>query len=509
MKASIIVLSWNGASYLPNCLRALFAQDYEGFEVIVVDNGSTDGSADLVAGQFPQVHLIRNAQTLGFAVGNNIGLRAASGDVLVLLNQDTEVHPGWLKSLVEVVQDDSVGIVGCKLLYPDGTIQHAGACLEGARGESIHIGRGEPDEGQYDQCADVDFVTGAALALTRQALTRIGFLDEGFAPVYYEDVDWCYRARKAGLRVVYAPQAVVTHHESTSVRIQSYAHKAVYHYGRLRLLFKHRALDWLAKQFLPAETRWVGRMTRNIEMMAARDAYVHLMLTLPEIFMFRLQAQNTSQEGMESWEALLGLVTRLRDTCMPDTEQDPLYALLKQTEAQAVGHALHAGLQPIEKNELSLGAGDVATESSPMLEVDERSEAVASESDAGDLWCTLHTFWEIKEQPFHSDTPLIGEGIVAFRRAWNNVATRWYVLPLLRQQISFNMAVTNLLTGTAAAQAEGLRVIRELLAKQALDVAQNMREIDRLTRVVADLQKQVQMFEKISAHTQGGHKGGE
>ena len=96
MKASVIVLSWNGMDYLEDCLKAVLSQDYAGFEVIVVDNGSTDGSADLVAERFPQVQLIRNERNLGFAAGNNVGLQAATGDVLILLNQDTVVQPGWL-----------------------------------------------------------------------------------------------------------------------------------------------------------------------------------------------------------------------------------------------------------------------------------------------------------------------------------------------------------------------------------------------------------------------------
>ena len=178
MKASVIILTWNGLDYIAACLDAVLAQDYADFEIIVVDNASTDGTADFVAEHYPQVQLIRNERNLGFAAGNNIGMRAATGDVLALLNQDTEVRPGWLEALVEMAVKPDVGIAGCKLLYPDGTIQHAGGRIVDARGSARHIGRGEEDAGQYDAVQDVDFVTGAALALTRATLTRIGPLDE-------------------------------------------------------------------------------------------------------------------------------------------------------------------------------------------------------------------------------------------------------------------------------------------------------------------------------------------
>lgn len=130
---SAIVLSWNGKKYIADCLDALLAQDYAHLELLVVDNGSTDGTPELVAEQYPLVTLIRNGRNLGFAPGNNIGLRAATGDLLVLLNQDTRVQPGCLAALAATFADPSIGVAGCKLLYPDGTIQHAGGYLYGSR----------------------------------------------------------------------------------------------------------------------------------------------------------------------------------------------------------------------------------------------------------------------------------------------------------------------------------------------------------------------------------------
>jgi GT2 family glycosyltransferase len=441
MKASVIILSWNGMDYLSDCLIAVLSQSYPDFEVIVVDNGSIDGSADLVAEQFPQVQLVRNGHNLGFAAGNNVGLRAATGDVLVLLNQDTVVHDGWLAELVAALDDPTVGIVGCKLLYPDGTIQHAGAYLHGVRGESEHIGRREPDIGQYDKPGEVDFVTGASIALKRSTLVRIGPLDEGFTPAYYEDTDWCYRARSAGLRIVYWPAATVTHFESVSTQTDSYAHKAVYHHGRLRLLFKHKSRSWLQQELLPAETDWAGRLGRVVEIMAVRDAYLRIVLSLSEILVFRLRPEGiaSGQDLQTEWDALLKVVSELRAVCIQD---EPLGAAFETWE---------------------------------------------------NLWSDLQARWDIKERPFHSDAPIVGGGIAAFRHAWNSVSTRWYVLPILQQQIDFNSTVVNLMN----ALRHSIQQTLDSLKGQRRDVAQNMREIDTLARQVAHLQKRIEAWEEL------------
>ena len=187
------------------------------FEVIVVDNASEDGSADYIAAHFPHARLLRNTTNLGFAGGCNVGLHHAHGSSFVLLNQDTEAQPNWLSQLITPLrQDSSIGITGSKALFLDGTIQHAGAHLD-HQAISHHYGYTTRDRHDYDQLRDVDFVTGAALAISRRAYTVIGDLDEGFSPAYYEDADWCYRARAAGFRVVYVPDSVIIHKETSSV----------------------------------------------------------------------------------------------------------------------------------------------------------------------------------------------------------------------------------------------------------------------------------------------------
>src|SRR5690242_2089522 len=125
MKATVIVLSWNGAGHLPGCLDALRAQRHTPADLLVVDNGSSDGSAELVRSRYPQARLVENGRNLGFSAGMNVGIRLLREapeppDAVVLLNQDTLVEPDWLKNvLAPLAADERTGAVGCKIYYPD------------------------------------------------------------------------------------------------------------------------------------------------------------------------------------------------------------------------------------------------------------------------------------------------------------------------------------------------------------------------------------------------------
>jgi len=326
MKASVIVLSWNGMEYLGDCLSALLSQDYPDFEVIVVDNGSSDGSADLVTARFPQARLIRNGRNLGFAGGNNVGLQAATGDVMVLLNQDTVVQPGWLGALVEALSIDSgIGIVGGKALYPDGIVQHAGGYVN-ERGEGSHYGYQQQDAGQFDQARDVDYVTGAALAITRRAFGAVGGLDEGFAPAYYEDVDWCYQVRRAGFRVVYTPQAVLIHKEASAVTDVSHERMCVFHRNRLRFVLKHWLLDRLVDEFVPAERTWLENLDEGGERLvtAMHRAYLHHLLDLADLLAWRRKLLGIS---LDEADALADALLTLR-TVVPLHSHVPIFGPL-------------------------------------------------------------------------------------------------------------------------------------------------------------------------------------
>ncbi len=209
------------------CLAALArATDEVGLgiavQVIVVDNGSTDGTADRLAAEHPHVLVLRNEHNQGFARGCNQGVAAAAGDIVVLLNNDTEVQQGWLAPLLAVLDDDpAVALVAPKLLFPDGRLQHAGMVLidDRARGvplNGLHLWYRQPaDLPAANVRRDRRTLTGAVLAMRRSAFEAVGGFDEGYWNGC-EDVDLCLALAEAGWRSVYEPSSVVVHHESAS-----------------------------------------------------------------------------------------------------------------------------------------------------------------------------------------------------------------------------------------------------------------------------------------------------
>jgi len=285
-RASIIVVSWNGVPYLKDCLDSVLAQIGPEDEVILVDNASTDGSVELVRAWYPEVRIIENPRNLGFAGGANVGLRAARGDFLILLNQDVRVLPGWLDALIDTFSVPNVGIAGCKLLYPDGRIQHAGGLIYWPLGLPDHLGYGQPDQGQWDELREVDYVTGASWGFRRDVMEQVGLLDEGFWPGYYEEVDYCFRARKAGWLVVYNPKSAGIHKESVSLGKGSQIYNEALHRGRLRFVLKHTPLSRLMDEFFPAEARFLREASIELRRALAR-AYLNTMLIIPEVLCTR------------------------------------------------------------------------------------------------------------------------------------------------------------------------------------------------------------------------------
>jgi GT2 family glycosyltransferase len=283
MNASVIVLSWNGMAYLADCLDAVLSQEYPDFEVIVVDNASIDGSADFVEEQYPGLRLIRNDRNLGFAGGNNVGLQAATGDVLVLLNQDTVVQSGWLEALMEAFSEREVGVAGCKLLYPDGQIiQHAGGYFDWPIGLAYHYGCDEEDQGQYDQSRVVEYVTAAAMGIRRTVLEDVGYLDEDFFPGYFEDLDFCRRVQEAGYRVLYLPRATVIHYQSRSFSRTLRGKPYLVFRGRFRFIFKHYAPEQILDEFIPLQLSRLPQMG-GIELRALVLSCADALLMWPSV----------------------------------------------------------------------------------------------------------------------------------------------------------------------------------------------------------------------------------
>jgi GT2 family glycosyltransferase/glycosyltransferase involved in cell wall biosynthesis len=217
-EVSVIIPAYNNFAYTYRCLAAVLQHRPDvSMEVIVVDDGSTDETlyaAFVVSGG---IRLVRNGGNLGFVGSVNAGAAVARGTFLFLLNNDTEVKPGWLDELWHTFQRDAaVGVAGSKLLYPDGKLQEAGGIVW-RQGTAMNWGRGDdPERPEYCFMRDADYVSGAALMIPRALFQAVGGLTAALAPAYYDDTDLCFKVRAAGRRVVMQPLSQVVHHEGVS-----------------------------------------------------------------------------------------------------------------------------------------------------------------------------------------------------------------------------------------------------------------------------------------------------
>jgi GT2 family glycosyltransferase len=226
-KVSVIVVNWNGRHLLEDCLASLRCQTFRDSEVILVDNGSGDGSVEWVAAHYPEIRIVALGTNKGFCGGNNAGIRVARGEYIVLLNNDTEVEPDWLGELVRYIAGDrSIAACDSKILYFDqrNIIWSAGAIYTIA-GSAGCRGHGCTDS-TITEPAEVFAANACSAIYARRVLDEIGDLDEDFF-AGYEDVDWSFRARLRGYRVVNVPSSRVFHKVSSTHRYNSPTY--VYH----------------------------------------------------------------------------------------------------------------------------------------------------------------------------------------------------------------------------------------------------------------------------------------
>ncbi|HMO56634.1 MAG TPA: glycosyltransferase family 2 protein [Roseiflexaceae bacterium] len=236
----IIILCYNGIELTLECLRSLQAVEGALFDILVLDNASSDQTPAQIRAHFPHVHVIENGANLGFAAGNNVGLRYALAhgyDYALLLNNDTEVAPDFLARMLACAEaDPQIGAVGPLIYYheqPD-LIWSAGGMIDWRRGTSSMAGSNERDCGQFVVQRDVDFVTGCALLVRRAALERAGLLDERFF-MYYEETEWCVRIARAGMRITFEPASRLWHKIPLNARFDR--EYLAYYMTRNRLLF--------------------------------------------------------------------------------------------------------------------------------------------------------------------------------------------------------------------------------------------------------------------------------
>ncbi len=218
----ISILALNNLALTRQCLESIFENTEAPHEICVVNQASTDGTKEYLDGLGDKIDTVHLPKNVGFIHGNNLVMERYPNQDIVLLNNDTLVEKGWLGALVNRAYSlTKIGIVGAKLLYPDGRLQEAGGEIF-RDGSGRNIGKNDdPDRHIYNVYRDVDYCSGACLFIKRMVLNRVGYLDEIFSPAYWEDTDLCFRARKDGWRVVYEPDARVVHLEGATAGMPS------------------------------------------------------------------------------------------------------------------------------------------------------------------------------------------------------------------------------------------------------------------------------------------------
>ena len=240
--AYIIIVNWNGYKDTCQCIESCRELDYSNFHILIVDNGSSDGSGQLLREQFSDIKIIETGSNLGFAGGNNVGIRYAleqGADYIWVLNNDTVVDVHCLDFLIQAHEaDPEIGMAGNKIYchHSPETIWYAGGEVDLEKGGvTHHIGKDLRDDGSYDEPGPTGYITGCSVLIKTEVIKDIGLMDENYF-LYFEDVDWSLRAKQKGWKLFYEPRAKLWHKEGAR-REQEYSDKFIYYSIRNRLYF--------------------------------------------------------------------------------------------------------------------------------------------------------------------------------------------------------------------------------------------------------------------------------
>ena len=238
---SILVLNWNGRSHLERCLGSLESVEYprERLRVRVLDNGSVDDSIEFVRSRFPSVEVEGFGRNLGYAAAMNRGVASSPSEIVVFLNNDTRVEPGFLTPLVRPIQEGRCACTAGKILSWDGGEVHFGGGGTNFHGIAFQDGMGSRDDGRFDTAKETLFGCGASMAIRRETFLDAGGFDEGFF-AYYEDVDLGWRLWVLGERVLFVPESRVYHHHSaTSVHVDLHKVRVLHIRNPIRMIVKN------------------------------------------------------------------------------------------------------------------------------------------------------------------------------------------------------------------------------------------------------------------------------
>ena len=249
-KVYIILLNWNNEEDTIECIQSLEEINYGNYKIIIVDNGSEIESVLKIEKQYPEMKIIKNKENLGFAGGNNVGIKYAiedGADYVLLLNNDTTVEKDFLKKLVEAGElNKKNGLLGSKTNYHSepNRIWFAGGKVSWMKNKGMHIGLDEIDNGQYDKIKEVDYLTGCCLLIKREVIEKIGVLEEDYF-LYYEDTDFSLRAKNVGYKIMYIPESKIYHKVSRSTKPGSSSY--IYYHTRNGLVMAKRTGSLLNK----------------------------------------------------------------------------------------------------------------------------------------------------------------------------------------------------------------------------------------------------------------------
>ncbi|MFN2609546.1 MAG: glycosyltransferase [Actinomycetota bacterium] len=253
---AIIILTWNALEYTKMCLETLQrVTRHDSFRVIVVDNGSVDGSIEYLQ-DLDFITLIQNGENLGYTKGCNIGIRATSTDEdVILMNNDILVNDSdWLSKLQSVAySEQSVGVVGTRMVDPEGRLNHAGSYMPPIKLYGHQIGGGELDIGQYTTDREIECTIFALAYLRRDCIEKVGLLDEDLF-AYFEDTEYCFRASRLGFKIMYAGGVSPVHHHNTSTRENKVDFWSIY--LKSRDVFKKKWSHWLEEERYSNSIGW-------------------------------------------------------------------------------------------------------------------------------------------------------------------------------------------------------------------------------------------------------------
>lgn len=257
LKVFIIILNWNGWNLTKRCLDSLDNLNYDNYKIIVVDNGSKKLEKQKIKDSEKDFILVENQSNLGFAGGNNEGVKYAlkkGADYVLLLNNDAICDDkNFLKKMIEIFEEEkNTGIIGPKIYFPDKkTIWFGGGKLNWLKTKGYHLNYGKKNIN--DKIKEVDYITGCCFLIKKETIRDIGLMQDDYF-LYYEDADWCLRAKKAGYKCVYNPEAYILHEASSSAK--EFSDKYIYYHSRNALMLAWRHNNMFKKTLVLLFSFW-------------------------------------------------------------------------------------------------------------------------------------------------------------------------------------------------------------------------------------------------------------